>query len=590
MVRSTRAAATESRPPRQRGDRPKTFLLTLIAVLFLAAFLSPLLRSFTYAIKSTDQITQAGTPLFPADPVTFPYQGKELPILLVPIDGTTREMALFEPGRKQSTFIDPAAPDLAPITWVGSWRTLEQTWKFAPHWENFGKVWNLIDYPRLLFNTAAIALISTIGTLLSCTLVAYGFARFQFPGRRLLFTILIATIFLPAAVTIIPTYTIFLKLGWVGTWLPLLVPTFFANAFDVFLMRQYFMTIPPEMDEAAAIDGARSVPHAVVGHPAAVDPGGHRGGGLPPRVFVERLLRPAHLYGRQHRDPDARPRSPAVRRDPLPRARADPGGNPDDSDRPRGGVHPRPAVLHPRSRRHRDRQVSGADRLRVALTFDAEHPDRPSEAGVTERLLETLASAGVRATFFVQGRWAEAYPATARAIATAGHLVGNHSHYHARMPLLTDAGLAEDIAEAGRIILDDRRGPATVVPLPVRGRIGRSARVRAAAAGGYRHAGWHVGGRGLGARRMTDRRSSGTSSTGSSPMATARSRCSTPGPEDARCDPGHHRSSSSRWGGLVGIDELDEVPAAPELGVSHDTPRPSPSSRSTGATPRRTSP
>ncbi len=228
----------------------------MIAVLFLAAFLSPLLRSFTYAIKSTDQITQAGTPLFPADPVTFPYQGKELPILLVPIDGTTREMALFEPGRKQSTFIDPAAPDLAPITWVGSWRTLEQTWKFAPHWENFGKVWNLIDYPRLLFNTAAIALISTIGTLLSCTLVAYGFARFQFPGRGLLFTILIATIFLPTAVTIIPTYTIFLKLGWVGTWLPLLVPTFFANAFDVFLMRQYFMTIPLEMDEAAAIDGA----------------------------------------------------------------------------------------------------------------------------------------------------------------------------------------------------------------------------------------------------------------------------------------------------------------------------------------------
>ena len=86
--------------------------------------------------------------------------------------------------------------------------------------------------------------------------MAYGFARFRFPGRNLLFTILIATIFLPDAVTIIPTYTIFVKLGWVGTWLPLLVPTFFANAFDVFLMRQYFMTIPTELDEAASIDGA----------------------------------------------------------------------------------------------------------------------------------------------------------------------------------------------------------------------------------------------------------------------------------------------------------------------------------------------
>ena len=254
--RRSKARASADRGPRVRGDGRRSFLLTLIAVLAVAAFLSPMLRSFTYAIKSTDQISQAGTPLYPADPVTFEYQGKQLPILLVPIDGTTRPLALFEPGRKQSTFIDPANPGAAPILWVGSWRTLENQWQFAPHWDNFAKVWNLIDYPRLLFNTVMIAIIGTIGTLLSCTLVAYGFARFQFPGRNLLFTLLIATIFLPAAVTIIPTYTIFSKLGWVGTWLPLLVPTFFANAFDVFLMRQYFMTIPTEMDEAAAIDGA----------------------------------------------------------------------------------------------------------------------------------------------------------------------------------------------------------------------------------------------------------------------------------------------------------------------------------------------
>ena len=249
--------AAGSRPPRERGDRSRSFLLTLIGVIALAAFLSPLLRSFAYALKSTDQITQAGTPVYPADPVTFSYQGKDLPLLIVPLpDGTTKTLALFEPGRKQSTFIDPAAPDAPPITWIGSWRTLSNIWQFAPHWENFGKVWDLIDYPRLLFNTFAIAIISTIGTLLSCTLVAYGFARFRFPGRNLLFTLLIATIFLPAAVTIIPTYTVFQKLGWVGTWLPLLVPAFFANAYDVFLMRQYFMTIPTELDEAAAIDGA----------------------------------------------------------------------------------------------------------------------------------------------------------------------------------------------------------------------------------------------------------------------------------------------------------------------------------------------
>jgi multiple sugar transport system permease protein len=255
--RRTRSAAVAGRQPRERGDGGRSFLITLIAVLAVAAFLSPMLRSITYALKSTDQITQAHTPLYPADPLTFSYQGKELLILIVPLpDGTTPQLALLEPLRKQSTFIDPAHPDAAPIVWVGSWRTLEPIWQLAPHWENFAKVWDLIDYPRLLFNTAVIAVISTIGTLLSCTLVAYGFARFRFPGRNLLFTLLIATIFLPAAVTIIPTYTVFQRIGWVGTWLPLLVPTFFANAYDVFLMRQYFMTIPTDLDEAAAIDGA----------------------------------------------------------------------------------------------------------------------------------------------------------------------------------------------------------------------------------------------------------------------------------------------------------------------------------------------
>jgi multiple sugar transport system permease protein len=250
------AARPGSRPPRERGDTTRSFLLTLIAVIALAAFLSPLLRSGVYSIKSTDQITQAGTPFYPADPATIEYQGEDLELFQVPLDGETRELALLQRGRTKSTFVDPANLGAPPIEWQGSWRTLPRVWVFAPHWEQFARVWELIDYPRLLLNTVAIALIGTFGTIVSCTLVAYGFARFRFPGRGLLFTLLIATIFLPAAVTIIPTYTIFVKLGWVGTWLPLLVPAFFANAYDVFLMRQYFLTIPTEMDEAAAIDGA----------------------------------------------------------------------------------------------------------------------------------------------------------------------------------------------------------------------------------------------------------------------------------------------------------------------------------------------
>jgi peptidoglycan/xylan/chitin deacetylase (PgdA/CDA1 family) len=134
-----------------------------------------------------------------------------------------------------------------------------------------------------------------------------------------------------------------------------------------------------------------------------------------------------------------------------------------------------------------------AEPLRVALTFDAEHPDRPNEPGVTERILDTLAREGVTATFFIQGRWAEAYPFVARSVADAGHLVGNHSHYHARMPLLSDDGLIEDIADAGRAI-EDATGvdPRPWFRCPF-GAGSTDPRVLAALhAARYRHVGEHV--------------------------------------------------------------------------------------------------
>ena len=90
--------------------------------------------------------------------------------------------------------------------------------------------------------------------------------------------------------------------------------------------------------------------------------------------------------------------------------------------------------------------------FRVALTFDAEHPDRPHRAGVTEAILEVLARRSVTSTWFLQGRWVESQPEVARRVATDGHLVGNHSFYHARLPLLTDAGIATDVQAAERVI------------------------------------------------------------------------------------------------------------------------------------------
>ena len=242
--------------PKETG---KSFLFTFIVVIVLATFLSPILRSVFVSLKTPEQVGQLDAPQYPAVLQTFDYQGKTYDVYDVPIEGGLKPLALVKKGRESSQFVDPSNAAAGLITWQGSWRSLDRSWTFSPEWSNYATVWDQIDYPRLLFNTAALALIGMVGTILSCTLVAYGFARFRFPGRGLLFTILIATIFLPYAVTIIPTYTFFLKLGWVGTWLPLLVPTFFANAYDVFLLRQYLLTIPREMDEAASIDGAGPV-------------------------------------------------------------------------------------------------------------------------------------------------------------------------------------------------------------------------------------------------------------------------------------------------------------------------------------------
>jgi multiple sugar transport system permease protein len=251
--------ATFTQPKRRRtpGDWTRTAVLTSLFVAIILAFLAPLAYSGLTSLKTPQQITQPNAPILPSDPATFEWNGKDYKVYFVPLpDGTTKELALVKPGRRQSEFVDPANPDAGTIVWDGSWRTLQQPWELAPHWENYGEVWDLIDFPRLLFNTLVLAIVGTIGTVISCTLVAYGFARFRFPGRALLFTLLLATIFLPAAVTLIPTYTVFVKIGWVGTWLPLLVPTFFANAYDVFLIRQYLLTIPRDLDEAASIDGA----------------------------------------------------------------------------------------------------------------------------------------------------------------------------------------------------------------------------------------------------------------------------------------------------------------------------------------------
>lgn len=231
--------------------------LTLLVLIILFLFLLPLFYGMSMSVKSKEQITNVSSPIIPLGPETFRYQDQDLPVVKVPQnDGSVRELALLEKLRTASTFVDPAHPDAGPIPWQGNWRALQPVTHPDPQWQNFPKAWQSIDFLNLLKNTALYGLITTIGTLLSSSLVAYGFSRFRFPGKGAAFMVLIATIILPPAVTLIPTYAFFFKIGWVGTWLPLLVPSFFANAYNVFLLRQFFMGIPRELDEAAKIDGA----------------------------------------------------------------------------------------------------------------------------------------------------------------------------------------------------------------------------------------------------------------------------------------------------------------------------------------------
>ena len=176
------------------------------------------------------------------------------PSTRVPTASGVQDLALEKPGRITSTFIDPATGQ--EVQWQGNWRGLSPVWSLTLDLDNYTTVLNVLDFPLLLKNTLVVAVLGTIGAVSSAVLVAYGFARFRIPGKNGLFLVLIMTIMLPFQVTLVPQYMGFLAIGWVGTLLPLIVPNFFANAYNVFLLRQYFLTLPRELDEAAQIDGA----------------------------------------------------------------------------------------------------------------------------------------------------------------------------------------------------------------------------------------------------------------------------------------------------------------------------------------------
>jgi multiple sugar transport system permease protein len=155
---------------------------------------------------------------------------------------------------------------LIPLLWLvrSSFMGLKQIFVFPPQWlpnpwqfDNYPKALTTIPFFRYFLNTMTILVPSVIGTVATSALAAYGFSRLRWPGRDVVFNILMTTLMLPYAVTLIPTFLMWAKLGLINTYWPLVLPSWFGGGiFFIFLLRQFFMTLPTELDEAATIDGA----------------------------------------------------------------------------------------------------------------------------------------------------------------------------------------------------------------------------------------------------------------------------------------------------------------------------------------------
>jgi len=157
---------------------------------------------------------------------------------------------------------------LLPLFWMVS-SSLKPEWQVLadppvwlpnpPRWANYPEALTYLPFGRYAINTLIISLGAILGHVLSCTVVAYGFARLRAPGKGFFFVLMLSTLMLPYPVTMVPLFALFSQLGWVNTFLPLIVPAFFGNAFYIFLLRQFFLTLPPDLEDAARMDGANTL-------------------------------------------------------------------------------------------------------------------------------------------------------------------------------------------------------------------------------------------------------------------------------------------------------------------------------------------
>jgi multiple sugar transport system permease protein len=225
-------------------------------------FMLPFLWMVSGSFKDLESVFEYPPSLLPMDTLTTMRDGRRLKLVVYSPEPEARLLA--PAGRVTGVLLDQRPGQVllelqGKTRWVpaGQVRLLRRV---HFHTENYREAWTAKPFTRFTLNTLFITFFGILGQVLSASLVAFAFARLEWPGRNLLFLLMLSTMMLPGEVTMIPNYLIFRRLGWIDTFLPLIVPSFLGGgAFFIFLFRQFFLTLPRELDEAARVDGCSSL-------------------------------------------------------------------------------------------------------------------------------------------------------------------------------------------------------------------------------------------------------------------------------------------------------------------------------------------
>ncbi len=245
---------------RNRYARIRVAIIHATLVLGSLLFLVPFAWLVVTSLKEDEDMSRFPPVWIPRRQVMISLQGKEVGLASVTVNGRRLKVAVIEERETGEQLLQTLDGPDKGARLVRPRSEVTRIKRVGPVWENYPDALKFLPpetHSGLVFvwNTLILAVLSIVGTVLASSMVAFSFSRLRWPGRDGLFVILLATMMLPGAVTMMPVFLIFRWLGWIDTLMPLWVPAFFGSAFNVFLLRQFFLTIPTDLEDAAKIDG-----------------------------------------------------------------------------------------------------------------------------------------------------------------------------------------------------------------------------------------------------------------------------------------------------------------------------------------------